>query len=48
MFQVVDAEQAVEPLNFMHYLQTSLGDHDQSVPVLDNFKDRQVFQQWSG
>ncbi|XP_050712890.1 mediator of RNA polymerase II transcription subunit 24-like isoform X2 [Eriocheir sinensis] len=38
--QVVDAEQAVEPLNFLHYLQTSLGDHDQSVPVLDNFKDR--------
>lgn len=42
ILQVVDAEQAVEPLNFLHYLQTSLGDHDQSVPVLDNFKDRQV------
>ncbi|MPC10765.1 Mediator of RNA polymerase II transcription subunit 24 [Portunus trituberculatus] len=40
--QVVDAEQAVEPLNFLHYLQTSLGEHDQTTPTLDNFKDRQV------
>ncbi|KAG0709114.1 Mediator of RNA polymerase II transcription subunit 24 [Chionoecetes opilio] len=39
--QVVDAEQAAEPLNFLHYLQTSLGDHDQATPTLDNFKDRQ-------
>lgn len=38
--QVVDAEQAAEPLNFLHYLQTSLGDHDQATPTLDNFKDR--------
>ncbi|XP_045593390.1 mediator of RNA polymerase II transcription subunit 24 [Procambarus clarkii] len=38
--QVVDAEQAVEPLSFLHYLHTSLGDHDPSIPTLDNFKDR--------
>ncbi|XP_042226337.1 mediator of RNA polymerase II transcription subunit 24-like [Homarus americanus] len=38
--QVVDADQAAEPLNFLHYLQTSLGDHDPSVATLDNFKDR--------
>ena len=44
-FQVVDAEQAIEPLNFLHYLQTSLGDHDQTTPTLDNFKDRQVCSQ---
>ncbi|KAK8738535.1 hypothetical protein OTU49_003924 [Cherax quadricarinatus] len=38
--QVVDAEQAIEPLSFLHYLQTSLSDHDPSIPTLDNFKDR--------
>ncbi|KAK8397732.1 hypothetical protein O3P69_004486 [Scylla paramamosain] len=40
--KVVDAEQAVEPLNFLHYLQTSLGEHDQTTPTLDNFKDRSM------
>ncbi|XP_042863132.1 mediator of RNA polymerase II transcription subunit 24-like isoform X2 [Penaeus japonicus] len=38
--QVVDGEQAVQPLSFLHYLQTSLNDHDASVPTLENFKDR--------
>ncbi|XP_071527120.1 mediator of RNA polymerase II transcription subunit 24-like isoform X2 [Panulirus ornatus] len=38
--QVVDAEQAAEPLSFLHYMQTSLGDLDPSLPTLDNFKDR--------
>lgn len=38
--QVVDGEQAVQPLSFLNYLLTSFNDHDASVPTLENFKDR--------
>ncbi|CAL4069294.1 unnamed protein product, partial [Meganyctiphanes norvegica] len=38
--QVVEGEEASQPMQILQYLQTSSNEHDPQVPILDNFKDR--------